>query len=198
MRTPTSWIAVIALIAFVGSALPVVAADLPPGTNVYATLQGSLDSKTSKVGDPVVMTVTSAWPADDAVATAMQHATIRGHVSQVVHATPTKKAYVGIAFDTLTLTDGRTYPFPAKITALKKKKSYNAVQAMGEIAVGVGVGALIGHTAGAVIGGLGGTFYAEQMAADFRIPENSSVTMRTTEILSMTPEHPQAVQPATH
>ena len=198
MRTLSSWIAILATIAFVGSALPAVAGDLAPGTNVYATLQGSLNTKSSKVGDPVLMTVTSAWPADDAVATAMQHATIRGHVSEVVHATPTKKAFIGIAFDTLTLTDGRTYPFPAKVTALKKKKSYNAVQAIGETAVGIGVGALIGHTAGAVIGGLGGAFYAEQMAANFKIPENSSVTMKTTELLSMTPTHPQQAQPPTH
>lgn len=196
MRRSASWVAVIVALTFVVSVFSRATAELPAGTDVYATLQETLDTKSSKVGDPVMMVVTLVSPQSALDAAALQGATIRGHVAQVVGATPTKKAYVGIAFDTITLTDGRTYPFPAKITALQKKRRVNIAQAAGEALTGMVVGNILGKwvgtNAGGAVGAVGGAVYASQMATNFRIPQGSTVKMRTTDILAITPPHPQA------
>ena len=196
MRRSASWVALIVAMAFVVCTLSVASADLPSGTDVYATLQQTLDTKSSKVGDPVTMTVTAVSPETAPDAAALQGAMIRGHVAQVYGATPTKKAYVGIAFDTITLADGRTYPFPAKITALQKKKRINIAQAAGEVLAGMVVGNIIGKgigtPAGGAIGAMGGVVYASQMSQNFRIPQGSTVKMRTIDVLTMGPPRPQA------
>ena len=195
----TSWIALIAAIAFVAGSLMPARADIPPGTDISATLQGSLDSRTSKVGDAVLMKVTAS-PAHSEAETALDGAIIRGHVSEAVGATPTKKAYIGIAFDTITLADGRTYPFPAKIMAFQKQQRTNAGQAAGEILAGMIVGNIIGKGVvspmGGAVGAMGGVVYASQMSKNFRIPENSTVKMRTTGEIGITGTHPQAPEPS--
>jgi hypothetical protein len=197
MRTRSSWVSFFVAVA-IAIAPVAVRADLPSGANVFATLQQTLDTRSSKVGDSVLLIVTGVIPSDTPDAAALQGATIRGHVDQVYAATPTKKAYIGIAFDTITLTDGRAFPYPAKIVALQKKKSVNAMQAAGEVLGGMLVGGLVGGAAGGAggavgtaMGGMGGVVYASQMAANFKIPQNSTVKMRTVDVLATT-AHPQA------
>ena len=196
----TSWIALLAAMVFVATTATVVRADdIPIGTGLSATLQESLDSRTSKVGDAVIMTVTAS-PAHSAAEAALDGATIHGHVSQAVGATPTKKAYIGIAFDTITLADGRTYPFPAKIVALQKQKRTNVGQAAGEILAGMIVGNIVGKGMGSPMGGaagaMGGAVYASQMSQNFRIPEKSTVKLQTTGEIAVTGTHPQAPEPS--
>lgn len=194
MRTRASWATLIAAI-FVFCSMTAVRADVPAGTDVFATLQQTLDTRTAKAGDAVVMTVTGVIPPSAPDAEALQGATIRGHVQQAYAATPTKKAYIGILFDTITLADGRTFPYPAKIVALQKKKSVNVAQAAGEMLVGMVVGNMlfksVGSPAGGAIGAMGGVVYASQMAQNFKIPSSSTVKMRTTDIIATVP-HPQA------
>jgi hypothetical protein len=172
-----------------------IRADVPAGTNVFATLQQTLDTRSARAGDAVIMTVTGIVPPDSPDAAALQGATIRGHVQQAFAATPTKKAYIGIAFDTITFADGRTFPYPAKIIALQKKKSVNAAQAAGEVLVGMVVGNMlfksVGSPAGGAIGAMGGVVYASQMSQNFKIPSNSTVKMQMTDVLATVP-HPQA------
>ena len=194
MRT-RSWVAALLALAFSASAWASAAADVPAGAVIDATLQQTVDTKSSRVGDPVLMTITSVSP-ESAFDPSLKGATIRGHVSRVVGATPTKKAYIDIAFDTLTLADGRTYPFPAKITALKKKKSVNVAQAAGEVVAGMIVGNILGKSvgtnAGGALGAAGGAVYASSMATNFKIPANSTVEMKTTDtIATTTAPHPQ-------
>jgi hypothetical protein len=196
----SSWIALIAAAAFVAATFTLARADdIPVGTGLSATLQESLDSRTSKVGDAVIMTITAS-PAHNAVEATLDGATIHGHVSEAVGATPTKKAYIGIAFDTITLADGRTYPFPAKIVALQKQKRTNAGQAAGEILAGMIVGNIIGKGMGSPMGGaagaMGGVVYASQMSQNFRIPEKSTVKLQTTGEIGITGTHPQAPEPS--
>lgn len=191
-----SWVAALFALAFSLSLGAVALADIPAGTDIEATLQQTLDTKSSKVGDPVLMKITSVASSSQ-LDPALQGATIRGHVSRVVGPTPTKKAYVEIAFDTLTLADGSTFPFPAKITALKAKKtSPNITQAAGEVLAGMIVGNIIGKGlgtgAGGAVGAAGGAVYASQMSTNVRIPQNSTVKMRTTDAIAFTAPHPQA------
>ena len=195
MRASTSWVSLIAAFALVLCGFSAVRADVPAGTNVFATLQQTLDTRSARVGDAVTMVVTGVVPADAPDAAALQGATIRGHVQQAYAATPTKKAYIGIAFDTITFVDGRTFPYPAKILALQKKKSVNAVQAAGEILTGMVVGNMlfksVGSPAGGAVGAMGGVVYASQMSQNFKIPASSTVKMQTTDVLATVP-HPQA------
>jgi hypothetical protein len=141
------------------------------------------------------MTVTGVVPPDAPDAAALQGATIRGHVQQAFAATPTKKAYIGIAFDTITFADGRTFPYPAKIIALQKKRSINAAQAAGEVLVGMVVGNMVfktvGLNGGGAVGAVGGAVYASQLAQNFKIPSSSTVKMQMTDVLATVP-HPQA------
>jgi hypothetical protein len=194
MRTRASWATSIAAL-FVFCSMSAVQADVPTGTDVFATLQQTLDTRSARAGDAVVMIVSGVLPPDAPDAAALQGATIRGHVQQAFAATPTKKAYIGILFDTITLTDGRTFPYPAKIIALQKKRSINPAQAAGEVLVGMVVGNMlfksVGSPAGGAVGAIGGVVYASQMAQNFKIPSNSTVKMRTTDIIATVP-HPQA------
>jgi len=195
MRTSTSWAGLITAAALVLCTISACRADVPAGTNVFATLQQTLDTRSARVGDAVIMTVTGIVPADAPDAAALQGATIRGHVQQAFAATPTKKAYIGIAFDTITFADGRTFPYPAKIVALQKKKSVNAVQAAGEVLAGMVVGNMlfksVGSPAGGAVGAMGGVVYASQMSENFKIPASSTVKMQMTDVLP-TVAHPQA------
>lgn len=191
-----SWVAAFFALAFSFSLGAVAFADIPAGTDIEATLQQTLSTKTSKVGDPVLMTIASVATGSQ-LDPALQGATIRGHVSQVVGPTPTKKAYVAIAFDTLTLADGRTFPFPAKITALKARKVQpNIPQAAGEVLAGMIVGNIIGKGigtgAGGAVGAAGGAVYASSMSVNIVIPQNSTVKMRTTDAIALEAPHPQA------
>lgn len=194
MRTRASWATLIAAL-FVFCSMSAVQADVPTGTDVFATLQQTLDTRSARAGDAVAMTVTGVLPANAPDAAALQGAIIRGHVQQAYAATPTKKAYIGILFDTITLADGRTFPYPAKIVALQKKRSLNAVQAAGEVLAGMVVGNMLFKTVGSPVGGaigaMGGVVYASQMAQNFKIPSNSTVKMRTTDVIATIP-HPQA------
>jgi len=189
-----SWIAALIALAFSLSLGAVARADLAAGADVYATLQQTLDTKTSKVGDPVLMTITSISPLGPD-SSQLSGATIRGHVAQVFSATPTRKAYLGIAFDTLTLADGRTFPYPAKIVALRKKRSVNYAQAAGEVLAGMIVGNILGKSvgsgAGGAVGAIGGGVYASQMAVNFKIPQNSVVKMTMIDAVPLGAPHPQ-------
>jgi hypothetical protein len=188
-----SWVVVVA-IAFVTASAGRALADLPVGTGISATLQSSLDTKTSRAGDPVVLTVVGTTPRT-AIEAGLQGATIHGHVSEAVAATPMKKAYLAVAFDTITLADGRSYPFPARIVAFEKKKRTNFLQAAGEILSGMLVGNVAGKDVGTPVGGaigaMGGMIYAAQMSQDFRIPQDSTVKMLTTGEIAIAPTHPQ-------
>ncbi|MGH7715754.1 MAG: hypothetical protein ACREML_07110, partial [Vulcanimicrobiaceae bacterium] len=71
MRTRASWATLIAAI-FVFCSLTAVRADVPAGTDVFATLQQTLDTRTAKAGDAVVMTVTGVMPSNAPDAAALQ------------------------------------------------------------------------------------------------------------------------------
>ena len=192
----SSWVAIAAtavVFSFTAST-EVALAELQPGTQIYATLQGALDTKTAKVNDPVLMTVNSLYP-ESALNTTIQGATIKGHIIQAHAASPTKKATIQIAFDSMTLTDGRSFPFPAKIDAMQKTKKTNLVQGAGEVLGGMVVGNILGKwtgaQAGGVVGAAGGAIYANQMAVDFSIAANSTVKLETTDAMPITPTHPQ-------
>lgn len=190
-----SWVAALLALAFSLSLGAVARADIAAGSEVDATLQQTISTNHSKVGDPVLMKITSVGSAP--LDPELQGATIRGHVAQVTGPTPTKKAHVDIAFDTLTLADGRTFPFPAKIVSLKTKKTApNIPQAAGEVLAGMIVGNIIGKGigtgAGGPVGAAGGAVYASAMAVNVRIPQNSIVKMKTTDAIALSAPHPQA------
>jgi len=173
-------------------------ADLDSGTQVYAVLRDAIDSKTARVGDPVVLRVQSLYP-DQPLNTTVQGATINAHVSEAVAATPTKKAHVTIAMDTITLTDGRTFPFNGQVVQVVQQKRTNAGQAAGEVVGGMIAGNILGKWLGTNYGGLigaaGGALYASQMSQNVRIPENSTVKIVTSTATPITPAYPQTRQP---
>ena len=190
----TSIAAVTAAVVFLVSAGGVALADLEPGTQVYATLQGGLDTKTAKVNDPVMMTVTSLYP-QTALNTTIQGATVKGHVIQAHAASPTKKATIQIAFDQITLADGRSFPFPAKIDSMQKSKHTNYAQAAGEVLGGMVVGNVLGKwtgaQAGGVVGAAGGALYASQMSQNFAVAANTTIKLETTDAIPITATHPR-------
>jgi hypothetical protein len=177
-------------VALGGTAL----ADLSAGTELDATLQDALDTKTSRAGDPVLLKVMALVPpaANDVV----QGATIKGHVAQATGASPTKMSALRIAFETITLADGRSFAFPGVIESMTKKKRTNYGQAAGEVLAGMFVGNAIGKTMttklGGPVGAAGGVMYASQMAQNFRVPQNSTIKIKTTDSIAIPPPRPQA------
>ena len=146
------------------------------GTVVRVRMNGTLSSKTAKVGDAFTVTVTEPVYSTDGVVVVPVGSTIRGRVDSVVRA---KKGgdpgQIAVSFTSIRLPNGKTRAINGSLTDLdsKKAKSDNEGSASGDdrkndkiifigggaaggailgAAVGGGKGALIGG----ILGGLGG------------------------------------------
>jgi hypothetical protein len=157
-------------------------------SQVSGTLQNDLSSQTSKDGDTFTLVTDSAPTADGQVV----HATIYGHVSEVVKSGLTQKAHIKLNFDRVALADGSSAPIDAKLVSMQAKQKTNAVKAIGAVVVGDLLGNYIGKhmdsNIGGIIGAGTGILYAATMASDVVVQQGSTVTLQLNQPVTIRPQ----------
>lgn len=128
---------------------------IPNNTNIVATLDNAISTRTAKGGDRVSMTVTSPDQYDGAVI----EGTVNGQQSGVVSG----RANLSISFETIRLRNGRTYRFAGIVDQVRQPNGSSVnVNNEGSIrdssqttktVTRAGVGAMIGAIIGAIAGG---------------------------------------------
>ncbi len=156
---------------------------LPSQSVITGTLEQSINSKNSQVGDPFVLDVQAPFPADDQ---RYQGAKVYGHVANVTHAGGTRKGRVDLAFDRLTLVDGTTASLQGQVLSADPQGN-RANQTTKTIVGGVVgqilgnyVGKHIGTDVGGAIGAIGGALYGASTGQNVTINQGSTVSMKTT------------------
>ncbi len=156
---------------------------LPSQSVITGTLEQSINSKTSQVGDPFVLDVQTPYPADDM---RYQGAKVYGHVASVTHAGGTHKGGVVFGFDRLTLADGTTASLQGQ--TLSADPQGNRANTTTKTIVGGVVGQILGNyvgkhigtDVGGAIGAIGGALYGANTGQNITVPQGSTVSMRTT------------------
>lgn len=156
---------------------------LPSQSVITGTLEQSINSKSSQVGDPFVLDVQAPFPADDQ---RYQGAKVYGHVANVTHAGGTRKGRVDLAFDRLTLVDGTTASLQGQV--LSADPQGNRANTTTKTIVGGVVGQILGNyvgkhigtDVGGAIGAIGGALYGASSGQNITINQGSTVSMKTT------------------
>jgi hypothetical protein len=156
---------------------------LPSQSVITGTLEQSVNSRTSQVGDPFVIDVQAPYPADDQ---RYQGAKVYGHVSTVTHAGGMKKGRVDLAFDRMTLVDGTTAAVQGQVLSVDAQG--NRANSTTKTIVGGVVGQIVGNyigkhigtDVGGAIGAVGGALYGASTGQNVTVPQGSTVSMKTT------------------
>lgn len=125
---------------------------VPIATNLKVRLEDTLSSKDSRVGDKFTATVLDPVRFNEA--------TLRGHIRSIVKSGKIKgRTTMNLAFDSITLADGRTGTLHGYVTRVYDSKARSdeegGVQSEGRGRQTIKRGA-IGGTAGAIIGAIAG------------------------------------------
>lgn len=125
---------------------------VPVGTDLKVRLNDTLSSKDSRVGDKFTATVIDPSRFDEAM--------VRGHVRSIVKSGRIKgRTTMNLAFDSITLLDGRTGTLHGYVTRVYDSKGRadeeGGIQSEGRGKQSIKRGA-IGGTAGAIIGAIAG------------------------------------------
>lgn len=153
--------------------------DLPAGSTIDGTVQQDLSSRTAEDGQTFTVLTSSG-----------SH--IYGHLSQVVRATPTRKAHLKLNLDRIRFSDGTVAPLDAEIIGVTQNRRTNYVQAAGQVLGGMIVGNIIGKAVGTNLGGLvgvaGGGLLAANTASNIEIPAGSPMRVRLNAPLVVRPQ----------
>jgi hypothetical protein len=125
---------------------------VPIGTNLKVRLEDTLSSKESRTGDKFTATVLDPVRFNEA--------TVRGHIRSIVKSGKIKgRTTMNLAFDSITLSDGRTGTLHGYVTRVydsnARSDEEGGVQSEGRGQQTIKRGA-IGGTAGAIIGAIAG------------------------------------------
>jgi hypothetical protein len=130
----------------VGSVTPVNAATLPIGGSFQATLNQSIGTTSSHVGDQFTATVSSPLIASDGETVVPSGATVTGHVTGLHSGSVVgEQSVIRLDFDRLDM-NGRSYPFDASVSNVRATNQVNKN--------GATKGAVTGAAAGAVLGAI--------------------------------------------
>jgi hypothetical protein len=168
---------------------------VPTGTTFVATLDRAIGARSSRDGDPVTLTVTEG-PSE------FRNGVIDGYVTLSSASSSDSHRGLGIDFDRIRLSDGRTAAFAGSIDAIRdpdgreiafdradpgadQDRTNQAIQrgAIGA-AVGAVIGAVIGGGKGAAIGAGGGagggagTVFIDDRSAT-ELPRGTEFTIRS-------------------
>lgn len=178
--------------AIVALALPVAALaaqTIAAGTNMNATLNVALDSKTSYNGEPVSFTVRQPYPDGNP---SFANAKVYGHVSSVVSGGQGRSPSLTVALDSIRYPNySANVPLYAKITTIGQQRQSNALKEAGGALAGMVVGNIIGKWIGmkgitpGAIGAVGGFLLATNNKTNFHVPAGSSASMQLTNSLAV-------------
>lgn len=175
--------------------------ELPSGTEIEASLQTALSTKTSQVGDRFTAVVTQpARDIDDRIVIPTG-AHINGQVTESEEGktlpTVRGRGKLNLRFNSITMPNGKQIPISATLLSVNQSGGNGSVNSEGEVesvtkastaAKGAGVGAGIGTIAGLIFGGplkglaigaiAGGGYILATKGKDVELPENTGVRIR--------------------
>jgi outer membrane lipoprotein SlyB len=128
--------------------------EIPNDTEIRLKLTSPIDTRTNHIGDKFTAEVIS--PA------AYERATVNGHISALEHSGRVSgKTTVSLAFDSITLQDGRSARLDAQLIKIYESQAIKKVDEEGHVETAdrtrdSEVRGAIGAAAGAVIGGIAG------------------------------------------
>ncbi|HEX5435552.1 MAG TPA: hypothetical protein VFW98_00220 [Gemmatimonadaceae bacterium] len=174
------------------------ASTIPEGTTLQATLDRTLGTSQSRVGDHFTATVATPVYAQSGTVVVPQGATVHGVVTGL-HASEHAgdQAAIQLAFDSLTI-NGQSYPFNAKVTATKLKTQGGDTE--NQTLKKAGIGAAAGAALGAILSGgelskiaLGGVLGAAAGTAislgtgevQAVLPQGTEMTLQSTEEVAL-------------
>ena len=182
--------------------------ELPSGTEIDASLQTALSTKTSQVGDRFTAVVSQPVRDIDDRIVIPTGAHINGQVteSEEGKTLPTLRGRgkLNLRFSSITMPNGSQIPISATLLSVNQSGGNGSVNSEGEVesgtkgttaAKGVGVGAGIGTIAGLIFGGplkglaigaiAGGGYVLATKGKDVELPENTGVRIRLDQSVSM-------------
>ncbi|HSE36147.1 MAG TPA: hypothetical protein VLG74_02525 [Blastocatellia bacterium] len=134
---------------------PVAALNIPDGTELRIRLSSPISTKTGRVGDTFRATVVQPSTYESAI--------VEGHIATLNRSgRVTGKTEVGLAFDSVTTTDGRFARIDGELVQIYESESVKRVDEEGRVETGSrtrdtqvrgGVGAVAGAVLGGIVGG---------------------------------------------
>jgi len=183
---------------------------VPAGTEIRATLDTPLSSKTSKAGDRFTATLNQPLMATDGRTGIPAGTRLNGEVMQAesgkVLPSVRGKGRLNLRFREMVLADGTRIPLQATLVSVRDTKGTRAgntdeegqveSRTSGtEVAKNVGIGAAVGTVAGLIFGsalkGLaigaaaGGGYVLAAKGKDVNIPANSGLVLRTDQAINV-------------
>jgi hypothetical protein len=161
-----------------------------PGMQFTGSLQQNVSSANANVGDQV--TLVNVDSTDGTITGARMY----GHVAAVTRAGQGRNAQILLAFDTLQLANGASYPVVGEVTQAQVNTKNNgakeALGALGGMIVGNILGKWVGTNVGGLIGAAGGYMIAKNNRENVTIPADSTVSVR---LVQPHPQSPQGQYP---
>jgi outer membrane lipoprotein SlyB len=173
-----------ALLAPLGAAAAAVT--VPSGTQLRATMNSELTSKSALVGQVVKLQLVAPYPENDA---RFANATLSGKVVNVVRAGQGRKAQLEFAIDKITLVGGQVGWFSAKVVNLDSRTKDStgkiALSTLGGMVVGNVLGKWAGTNAGGAIGAVAGALYSANSKEDITVPQGAEAILQLASPLSI-------------
>ena len=183
--------------------------ELPSGTDIFASLDTPLSTKTSHPGDHFSATISQpVRDADDHIVVPTG-AHLNGQVTESEEGknlpTVRGRGKLNMRFESITLPNGTHIPISATLLSVNEAGGNGEVNSEGEVqsttkastaAKGAGVGAGIGTIAGLILGGpfkglaigaiAGGGYILATKGKDVELPENTGLKIRLDQPVSLT------------
>jgi hypothetical protein len=175
---------------------PVNARTLPSGVDLELTLDQSIGTKHSRVGQEFSATVRNTVYAQNGRVVVPAGAKVYGRVTGLDDSDhPGEAAAIRLDFDRLAF-NGRSYPFEARITATQLETSRDRNVSGRDVAVGAAAGAALGAIigegdlkkilGGAAIGAAAGTVIALGVGdTEASLPAGARMNVRTTQTVAL-------------
>ncbi|HLJ82789.1 MAG TPA: hypothetical protein VKT51_01270 [Candidatus Eremiobacteraceae bacterium] len=179
-----AFVAVTALLAPLSAVAATVS--VPTGTQMRATMNAELSSKSALVGQVVKLQLVAPYPENDS---RFANATLSGKVVNVVKAGQGRKAQLEFAIDKITLAGGQVGWFSAKIVSVESRTKDStgkiALATLGGMVVGNILGKWAGTNAGGAVGAIAGALYSANSKEDVTIPQGSEAILQLASPLSI-------------
>jgi outer membrane lipoprotein SlyB len=176
--------AALALLAPLGAAAATVT--VASGTQLRATMNAELTSKSALVGQVVKLQLVAPYPENDA---RFANATLSGKVVNVVRAGQGRKAQLEFAIDKIMLVGGQVGWFSAKVVSLDSRTKDStgkiALSTLGGMVVGNILGKWAGTNAGGAVGAVAGALYASNSKEDITVPRGAEAILQLASPLSI-------------
>jgi hypothetical protein len=175
----------------VGTVTPINAATLPVGAAFQATLNQSIGTTSSHIGDQFTATVSSPLIASNGETVVPAGATVTGHVTGLHSGSVVgEQSVIRLDFDRLDM-NGRSYPFDASVSNVKATNQVNKNGATKSAVTGAAAGAVLGAIVsggelskiitGGLLGAAAGTVISLGTGdVQAVIPAGSSMTLTST------------------